>query len=100
MRWRGSGSFGTSRRTGSIRRTFARASEQAYDRSLDASRKWSDGVRRAIRDYLDDAGDAAKQFERATTQALKASEDAFVQWATTGKFSAKDLFQHDSPRKP
>ena len=72
--------------------TFARASEQAYDRMLDASRKWSDGVRRAIRDYVDEAGDAAKQFERVTTRALQASEDAFVQWAQTGKFSAKDLF--------
>ena len=72
--------------------TFARASEQAYDRMLDASRKWSDGVRRAIRDYVDEATDAAKQFERVTTRALQASEDAFVQWAQTGKFSAKDLF--------
>ena len=72
--------------------TFARASENAYDRMLDASRKWSDGVQRAIRDYLDEAGDAAKQFERVTTRALQASEDAFVQWAQTGKFSAKDLF--------
>ena len=72
--------------------TFARASEEAYDRMLDASREWSDGVRRAIRDYLDEAGDAAKQFERATTRALQASEDAFVEWAQTGKFSAKDLF--------
>ncbi len=71
---------------------FGRASEGAYDRMLDASREWSDGVRRAIRDYLDDATDAAKTFEQATTRALKASEDAFVEWAMTGKFSAKDLF--------
>ena len=71
---------------------FGRASEGAYDRMLDASREWSDGVRRAIRDYLDDATDAAKTFEQATTRALKASEDAFVEWAQTGKFSAKDLF--------
>ena len=72
--------------------TFGRASEKAYGRMLDASREWSDGVRRAIRDYLDEAGDAAKQFERVTSRALQASEDAFVEWATTGKFSAKDLF--------
>ncbi len=71
---------------------FGRASEGAYDRMLDASREWSDGVRRAIRDYLDDATDAAKTFEQATTRELKASEDAFVEWAQTGKFSAKDLF--------
>ena len=72
--------------------TFGRASEEAYDRMLRSSREWSDGVRRAIRDYLDDATDAARQFEQATTRALKASEDAFVEWAMTGKFSAKDLF--------
>ncbi len=72
--------------------TFGRASEEAYDRMLRSSREWSDGVRRAIRDYLDDATDAAKQFEQATTRALQASEDAFVEWAMTGKFSAKDLF--------
>ena len=72
--------------------TFARASEEAHDRMLRSSREWSDGVRRAIRDYLDDATDAAKTFEQATTRALKASEDAFVEWAMTGKFSAKDLF--------
>ena len=72
--------------------TFARASEQADDRMLQSSREWSDGVRRAIRDYLDEATDAAKTFEQATTRALKASEDAFVEWAMTGKFSAKDLF--------
>ena len=72
--------------------TFGRASEEAYDRMLRSSREWSDGVRRAIRDYLDDATDAAKTFEQATTRALQASEDAFVEWAMTGKFSAKDLF--------
>ena len=72
--------------------TFARASEDAYNRMLDGSREWSDGVRRAIRDYLDEATDAARQFEQVTKTALQASEDAFVQWAQTGKFSAKDLF--------
>lgn len=72
--------------------TFAAASEDAYDRMLRASREWSAGVRRAIRDYLDAAGDAARQFEQATTRALQASEDAFVEWARTGKVSAADLF--------
>jgi TP901 family phage tail tape measure protein/lambda family phage tail tape measure protein len=72
--------------------TFARASEDAYDRMLRASREWSAGVTRALRDYADEAGNAAKQFERVTTKALRSGEDAFVQWATTGKFSAADLF--------
>lgn len=72
--------------------TFARASEQAYDRMLRASDDWSDGVVRALRDYARESSDAATQFEQATTRALKAGEGAFVQWATTGKVSASDLF--------
>ncbi|HER27501.1 MAG TPA: hypothetical protein ENI69_10370, partial [Rhodospirillales bacterium] len=72
--------------------TFARASEEAYDRMLSASREWSDGVTRALRDYADEAGNAARQFEQVTTRSLKAGEDAFVQWARTGKFNAADLF--------
>ena len=66
---------------------------------LQSSREWSDGVRRAIRDYLDEAGDAAKQFEQVTKTALQASEDAFVEWAQSGKFSAKDLFNTIAPRR-
>ena len=72
--------------------TFGRASEEAYDRMLNAGRDWSAGVLRALRDYARESSDAAKQFEQVTTTALKAGEDAFVQWATTGKFSAADLF--------
>ena len=72
--------------------TFARASEKAYDQMLSASQDWSAGVVRALRDYARESSDAAQQFEQATSRALKASEDAFVQWATTGKVSASDLF--------
>ena len=71
--------------------TFARASEQAYDRMLRASDDWSDGVVRALRDYARESSDAATQFEQATTRALKAGEDAFVQWATTGKVDGRDI---------
>ncbi len=72
--------------------TFARASERAFDQMLRASQDWSAGVVRALRDYARESSDAAQQFEQATSRALKASEDAFVQWATTGKVSASDLF--------
>ncbi len=72
--------------------TFAQASEDARDRMLRASREWSAGVTRALREYADEASNAAKQFEQVTTRSLKAGEDAFVKWATTGKFSATDLF--------
>ena len=72
--------------------TFARASEDAHDRMLGASREWSAGVIRALRDYSREASNAARQFEQATTASLEAGEDAFVRWAATGKFSAADLF--------
>ncbi len=72
--------------------TFARASERAYDQMLSASQDWSAGVVQALRDYARESSDGAQQFEQATSRALKASEDAFVQWATTGKESASDLF--------
>jgi len=72
--------------------TFARASEEAYDRMLRASRDWSAGVTRALRDYGKQAGDAARQFENVTSSALKASEDAWVEWARTGKLSVADFF--------
>ena len=72
--------------------TFARATEDAYDRMLRASREWSAGVTRALRDYGREAGDAARQFEEVTSSALKASEDAWVEWARTGKLSVGDFF--------
>ncbi len=80
-------------KTGAVdQETFARASVEAHDRMLRASQDWSAGVVRALREYSRESSDAARQFEQATTRALKAGEDAFVQWATTGKFSAADLF--------
>lgn len=72
--------------------TFARASEQAYERMLSASQDWSAGVSRALRDYGKQAGDAAQMFEDVTSSALKASEDAWVNWARTGKLSVGDFF--------
>jgi len=72
--------------------TFARATEDAYDRMLRASGDWSAGVIRALRDYGREAGDAARQFEDVTSSALKASEDAWVEWARTGKLSVGDFF--------
>jgi lambda family phage tail tape measure protein len=72
--------------------TYARAVEEAERRKLDASREWQDGAVRAVRDYVDEATDGARAAEQATTQALKAGEDAFVRWASTGKLAAGDLF--------
>ncbi|MBI4968171.1 MAG: phage tail length tape measure family protein [Rhodospirillales bacterium] len=72
--------------------TYARAVEEAERRKLDASREWRDGATRAVRDYVEEATDAAKAAEQATTRSLQASEDAFVKWGMTGKLAARDLF--------
>ncbi|MBF0095566.1 MAG: hypothetical protein HQL34_13605, partial [Alphaproteobacteria bacterium] len=72
--------------------TYARAVEEAERRKLDASREWRDGAVRAVRDYVEEASNAARTAEQAVTKSLQAGEDAFVKWATTGKLAAGDLF--------
>ncbi len=75
-------------------------SEEAYTRryreleqdKLAASRDWQDGAIRAVRAYADEASNAAASAERAMSGALRASEDAFVKWAMTGKLAGQDLF--------
>jgi len=72
--------------------TYARAIARAEQDKLDASTAWRDGALRALRDYVKESEDGARNAERVMTGALRAGEDAFVKWATTGKLSAADLF--------
>lgn len=72
--------------------TYARAVEEAERRKLNASREWQDGAARAIRDYVDESTNAARVVEQGISRSLQAGEDAFLKWATTGKLSARDLF--------
>ncbi len=72
--------------------SYARAIARAEQDKLDASTAWRDGALRALRDYVKESEDAARNAERVMTGALRAGEDAFVKWATTGKLSAADLF--------
>jgi len=65
--------------------------EQAADRMLAASRDWQDGVTRALRDYADQAMDAASAAEQVTTQAFSGMEDALVGFVTTGKLDFASL---------
>lgn len=59
---------------------------------LEASRDFADGAKRALWDYADEAGNAAKQAESLVSTSLKAGEDGFVRWAKTGKANISDLF--------
>ena len=68
-----------------------REAEQAADRMLATSRDWQDGVTRALRDYADQALDAASAAEQVTTQAFQGMEDALVGFVTTGKLDFASL---------
>ena len=68
-----------------------REAEQAADRMLATSRDWQDGVTRALRDYADQAMDAASAAEKVTTQAFQGMEDALVGFVTTGKLDFASL---------
>ena len=54
---------------------------------------WEYGASQAVRKYLDQVGNMAAQSERLMTASLKAGEDAWVSWMTTGKISIRSLFQ-------
>ncbi|MCA1907931.1 MAG: phage tail tape-measure protein, partial [Magnetospirillum sp.] len=71
---------------------YARRYQELEQDKLAASREWQDGAIRAVRAYADEATNAAASAERVMNGMLKSSEDAFVQWATTGKLAAGDLF--------
>ncbi|MBF0165193.1 MAG: phage tail length tape measure family protein, partial [Magnetococcales bacterium] len=64
---------------------YAEQAKKNHREMLDASREWSDGARRAMASYLDEAGNAAKQSEKLFTKALQGMEDVLVGFAKTGK---------------
>ncbi len=68
-----------------------REAEQGADRMLASSRDWQDGVTRALRDYADQAMDAASAAEQVTIQAFAGMEDALVGFVTTGKLDFASL---------
>ncbi|WP_052028516.1 phage tail tape measure protein [Pseudomonas syringae] len=59
---------------------------------MDAARAdWTNGANAALQDYAFDAADIAGQTYDLVSDGLSGIEDAFVDLATTGKFSFKDL---------
>ena len=58
---------------------------------LQNSRKWSDGWKRAMDNYVEDATNAAKQAEDVFKTATQGMEDAIVGFAKTGKFEWKSF---------
>ncbi|WP_316978052.1 phage tail tape measure C-terminal domain-containing protein [Shumkonia mesophila] len=71
---------------------MGRATRAAYLDMLDASEEWQDGVTRGILKVADEAGDMAQNFEDLTVGSLRKGEDAWVNWAKTGRLATSDLF--------
>ncbi|MEO5363958.1 MAG: phage tail length tape measure family protein [Magnetococcus sp. DMHC-8] len=74
-------------------RAYAEQAQKNYREMLGASKEWEDGVTRAVLNYADEAGNAAKRGERFFSNAFHNMEDALVNFATTGKLQFNDLAQ-------
>jgi len=65
---------------------------KAFNKSqLKESKKWGDGWKRAMDDYVEHSRDAASQAEDAFKTATQGMEDAIVGFAKTGKFEWKSF---------
>lgn len=58
---------------------------------LEASKDFADGAKRALWDYAEEAGNAAKRAERLFSNAFSAMEDALVSFVKTGKLDFASL---------
>ena len=65
--------------------------EELARANVDYQRSFEFGARSALRTYVDDATNAAKQAERAVTGAFRSMEDALTQFVTTGKIDFNSL---------
>lgn len=70
----------------------ANAAEKILRQNDAIARSWDVGMSRAVKSYLDEVQNAARQSERFVSGVLKAGEDAWVKWATTGKANISDVF--------
>jgi len=70
---------------------YAKQWTQIEREKLDASKEFADGAKRALMDYADEAGNAAKRAERVFSGAFRSMEDALVQFVKTGKLDFASL---------
>ncbi|MBF0340227.1 MAG: hypothetical protein HQL95_04610 [Magnetococcales bacterium] len=74
-------------------RAYAEQAKKNQREMLAGSREWSDGAKLAIMDYLDEAGNAAKQSQRLFSKAFQGMEDALVEFVATGKMNFTNFAQ-------
>jgi lambda family phage tail tape measure protein len=65
--------------------------EKAQDELFNKSRKFSTGWTKAMKDYIENATDAARQAENIFKTAVSGMEEAIVNFAKTGKFEWKSF---------
>ena len=65
--------------------------KKAATESYEASRLWATGWKEALNDFLENATDNANKAKEVFDTFTKGVEDAFVNFAKTGKLSFKDL---------
>jgi lambda family phage tail tape measure protein len=71
--------------------TYNRAVAAAEKQQLDARKDAEAGALRAFRNYREQAEDAASAVEKAFTEGMKATEDAIVDFVTSGGKSLQSL---------
>ncbi len=74
-----------------VEQIYALRLKDIYQKSLDDSRKWEDGVIRSLDKYAEEATNAAKNAEELFGGAAKKVEDTLVDMVSTGEFSFKKL---------
>lgn len=67
------------------------ANEDYYEKLDELQADWKNGASSAFADYIDETKDIAGQTYDLFSNALGGLEDVFVEFATTGKLSFKDL---------
>jgi lambda family phage tail tape measure protein len=70
---------------------FNQMLKDAWDEDLRNSKRWRDGVTRALQDVSEAASDRAAQMEQLVSNAFRGMEDALVDFVQTGKLDFKSL---------
>jgi lambda family phage tail tape measure protein len=84
----------TSEELGNINKKVAATYEGLYDKTkkvISQSRDFATGWKKAMNQYVEDAGNAAKQAEQLFAKAFGGMEDMIVKFAKTGKFEWKEF---------
>lgn len=69
------------------------AERRLYEDRKQLQQQWLDGAKKAIANYVEAAKNDYANVQHATTNALNTMEDAFVEFARTGKLNWRDMIE-------